>query len=136
MYALEHGRSDGGWEPRDRQQFLSRCVAKCGETSELVEETGPAFRTETVDAVEHPGNHPFSPKRAVVRHGEAVCFVAESLQEIQAFRLPGKSDRVGTAWEVDLFETLGQRRNREPLGEPEALEHPDPHVELSQSAIE
>jgi hypothetical protein len=51
----------------------------------LVEETGPTFRTEPFDAVEYPGNHPLSPKRAVVRHGEAVCFIAESLQEIQAF---------------------------------------------------
>ena len=68
--------------------------------------------------------------------GEAVCLVAQALQQVEGIGAPAQTHGIGRSGPVDLLELLGQRGQLDLALEPQLAHDPLGHAELALAAVD
>ena len=80
---------------------------------EVLQQRPAARRPDALDLVEHRLACGRIAALPVEGHGEAMRLVADALQQLQAWRMVGQQDRLGTSRNEDLLDSLGERDDRD-----------------------
>ena len=93
-------------------QFLGSGFANFLDTAEMFEQGLFARRADAGDVVEQALSHPAVAQGGMVFQREAVCFVADALQQVQRTRVARQQRTVFLTGTEDLLITFGQPDDR------------------------